>query len=192
MTISLQNALLVLAQLWAILCMARMLLQLGRLNYLHPLAQFCTNMTQWAVKPLRKIIPPIKRMDMAALTAAILGIYLAYTAHGLLGLTMGVDFSGKLLALNGLLTLVDASKAFAYTLLIGAVLRMFFSFTKPYAPIMVCLHRIFEPLSRPFKALRYKQFDFSASVVVLGAWIWVSAVVPSMTVALLRWYLSAA
>ncbi len=189
MIVILQQVILMLALLWAVLCLARMLLQLGRLHYKHPLAEFCVNMTQWLVKPLRKVIPPIRQMDMASLVAAVLGIYSAYTINSLLGMTIGAGFGGKALAFNALLTIVDTSKAFAYTLLIGSVIRMVLSFSKPYAPIMQSLHRIFEPLCRPFKRLRYKQFDFSASVVVLFAWLWVSVFVPSLTVFLHQWFL---
>ncbi len=189
MVILFQQVILILAQIWAVLCIARMMLQMGQLHYKHPLAEFCVQMTQWMVKPLRKVIPPIKRMDMASLTAAVIGIYAAYTVNNLLGLMVGAGFSTQSLVLNAVLTLIDVSKAFAYVLLIGAVIRMILSYSKPYAPIMAALNRIFEPLSRPFRMLRYKQFDFSSSVVVILAWIWVSAVTPGLSMAVYQWLL---
>ena len=42
-----------LADALAMLLLARCLLQYGRLNYMHPLAQFCCRSSDWLVKPLR-------------------------------------------------------------------------------------------------------------------------------------------
>ena len=48
-----------LADALAMLLLARCLLHYGRLNYMHPLAQFCCRSSDWLVKPLRRLLPPL-------------------------------------------------------------------------------------------------------------------------------------
>ena len=50
---------LLLADVLAIVCLARCLLQWAGLPFEHPLAQFCTQTTNWLVRPLRKATPPL-------------------------------------------------------------------------------------------------------------------------------------
>ena len=73
--------------------------------------------------------------------------------------------------------------------LLGLLLRMVLSFSKPYSPLLPVLHRIFEPLSRPFVFLKIGRFDFSGSVLVLVLWFWLGAILPQMISRLNLWLL---
>lgn len=167
------------ADVLAMLLLARCLLQYGRLHFLHPLAQFCSRSTDWLVKPLRKILPPLGRWD----TACLLGAWLVYlAAYGLIALSAlpDVPFSPRLLAAHLLFSVLAWSKAAAYVLLGGLVWRMVLSLANPYSPLMAVLQQIYLPLCRPFAFLRIGRWDFSASVLVLVLWWWVVWWLPQM------------
>ena len=178
---------LLLADVLAIVCLARCLLQWAGLLFEHPLAQFCTQTTNWLVRPLRKATPPLGRWDLACVLACVLVYYLAFTLALLLALPGG--FGMRLMAANLLFTVLNLFKAAAYVLLLGLLLRMVLSFSKPYSPLLPVLHRIFEPLSRPFVFLKIGRFDFSGSVLVLVLWFWLSAILPQMISRLNLWLL---
>ncbi len=140
----------------------------------------------WA-RPLRKATPPLGRWDLACVLACVLVYYLAFTLVLLLALPGG--FGMRLMAANLLFTVLNLFKAAAYVLLLGLLLRMVLSFSKPYSPLLPVLHRIFEPLSRPFVFLKIGRFDFSGSVLVLVLWFWLSAILPQMISRLNLWLL---
>lgn len=172
----LSHLLLLLADAIGIVCMARLLLQWAQLNYRHPLAQFCTRSTDWLIRPLRKIVPPLGRWDSACVAATFL-VYLVVSlfCHAVLPWQ---PITAKLMAVDVLLSLLFTLKAAAYALLSGLILLMIFSFSQPYSPLMTVLRRVFDPLTRPFAFLRFRQIDFSATVVALILWLWLSVGVP--------------
>lgn len=131
--------------------------------------------------------PPLGRWDLACVLACVLVYYLAFTLVLLLALPGG--FGMRLMAANLLFTVLNLFKAAAYVLLLGLLLRMVLSFSKPYSPLLPVLHRIFEPLSRPFVFLKIGRFDFSGSVLVLVLWFWLSAILPQMISRLNLWLL---
>lgn len=181
------KVILLLADVLAIVCLTRCLLQWARLPFEHPLAQFCCQTTDWLVKPLRKVTPPLGRWDLACVLACVLVYYLAFTLVLLLALPDGLGV--KAMAANMFFTLLSLLKAAAYVLLLGLLLRMVLSFSNPYTPLLAVLHRIFEPLSRPFVFLRIGRYDFSGSVLVLFLWFWLSAILPQLTSKLNLWLL---
>lgn len=172
----------------AIVFLARCLLQWAGLDYAHPLAQFCTYTTDWLVKPLRKAAPPLGRWDSACVLACVLLYYAAYTLVSLLVLPGG--FGVKIVAANLFFALLGLLKAAAYVLLLGLVLRMVLSFRNPYASLQASLHKVFEPLSRPFVFLKFKRCDFSGSILALALWFWLSAILPQLAAKLNLWLLN--
>ena len=181
------KVILLLADVLAIVCLSRCLLQWAKLPFEHPLAQFCSQATNWLVKPLRKATPPLGRWDLACVLDCVLVYYLAFTLVLLLALPGGLGI--KAMAANLFFTLLSLLKAAAYVLLLGLLLRMILSFSNPYTPLLAVLHRIFEPLSRPFVFLRIGRYDFSGSVLVLLLWFWLSAILPQLLSKLNLWLL---
>lgn len=178
---------LLLADALAIVCWARLLLQWGQLHYRHPLAQFCLRSTDWLVRPLRTIAPPLGRWDSACVLAALLIYGLAYTALTLLGVRGSAGAHAW--AAVWLLALVSLTKALAYALLCGIILQMALSFSAPHTPLMAVLRRIFAPLGRPFSALRTGRMDFSLSVWALLLYVWLSHTLPDLLRRIQLWFL---
>lgn len=184
----LSKIIVLLADAMAIVCLARMLLQWGQLHYRQPLAEFCRTCTDWLIRPLRKIAPPLGRWDTACILAVLLVYYLIFTLIMLLGLPE-VRISLKLMGANILFTLLSTLKALAYALLLGLVVRMILSVSAPSSPLMPVLQRLFDPLTRPFALLRIGRMDFSAIVLVLFLWLWLSLLLPQLMMRLNLWLL---
>lgn len=179
-----------LALIFGILCFSRMLLQYGRLHIDHPLAQFTMRMTQWMVKPLRRILPPLGRFDMASVASALIFIYVMHLVVAL-WLFRDVMVLGNVVFLAGsvLSTVLTALKAATYSLLIGLLIQTILSWQQQPTHLLTVMQRIYRPLTKPFAWMRYRQFDFSAAILVLFLWWWLSAVLPYLQQSLNAWYL---
>lgn len=170
-----------LADAMASLMLARGVLQYGRLHFRHPLAAFLLASTDWLVKPLRRIVPPIGLWDTACLVAAFVVYVLAYGS--ILGLSLtDIGFSVRLLMLYLVMAAFSVSKAAAYVILGALFWRAVLSLANPYSPLMPVLQRICMPLCRPFAFLRFGRWDFSGSLVALLAWWWVAWSFPQILI----------
>ncbi|MBR6026470.1 MAG: YggT family protein [Neisseriaceae bacterium] len=164
---------------WCTILMLRLFLQHGGMHISHPLANLCASATNFAVRPARKLIPPVKGWDMALVVVAFVCLLLIE-----LGISLYIFFSNNL-PFNAISVLFAVGHALlllsvcaAYALIACLVIQMVLSFSDPYNPLMLTVNRVLYPLTRPFRFLRIGQFDFSGSVVFLALWLWVGAVVP--------------
>jgi YggT family protein len=72
MTSALWLVLKTLGSLLASACMLRALSHGVRLSPYNPISQFVNAVTDWAVKPLRRLVPPRRGIDGSSLLAALL------------------------------------------------------------------------------------------------------------------------
>ncbi|WP_416191713.1 YggT family protein [Neisseria sp. CCUG12390] len=181
------DLLLLLADGLVILCLTRCVLQWAKLDNRHPLMRFCIQMTDWLVRPLHKISPSYGKWDVACVLAGLILYYVVFMLIAFIGSPSG--FGAKWIAANFLFALLNTLKAAAYVLLMGLVIRMVSSFSRPYSELSVIMQRIFEPLLRPFAFLRIGRIDFSGSVLVLMLWFWLSYLLPVLISRLNLWLL---
>lgn len=159
-----------LASTLAIMCWARLLLQWGNLPFLHPLAQFSVRTTNWLIRPLRRIVPPLGRWDIACVVATVIIYFLASVIN--LITTFGwTQPDMRSIAASLFSSVLFSLRAMCYALFVGLVLRMFLSLCKPYSVLLLTLQRIFTPLTRPFAVLRLGKYDFSATVILIVLWL---------------------
>ena len=168
-----------LADALAMLLLARCLLQYGRLNYMHPLAQFCCRRSDWLVKPLRRLLPPLGGLDSACILAAWLLYAVLYLLLSLINLPAGM-FGWQIAAADVLLAALALTRSAAYVLLGGLLWRMVLSLSQAYSPLVAVLNRVYEPLCRPFAFLRIGRWDFSGSLLALLLWGWISWGLPAI------------
>lgn len=136
-----------LVDLYLFILIVRLLLVATRANYFNPLVQFIIKVTDFLIKPLRKIIPNISKLETATLVVLILIAFIKYTC--ILLLTYGPpNMLGILvLAVGNIIKLtIDM---FFYAILIQALL----SWVQPYSPMIVILNQLTAPLLRPFQRL---------------------------------------
>ncbi len=133
------------------LCLLRLYMQFHRVSLSaragNPIGPFIFALTDWLVVPLRRVIPPIGRLDSASLVAALLIelaqfaiVWLLAGGHGspLFILLMAV-FGVARLALSGLSVL----------LIVYAVL----SWVQTHSPMMGLLERLVSPLLQPIRRI---------------------------------------
>jgi YggT family protein len=145
----------------------RLLLQLSRGDFRNPLSQAVLRLTSWLVLPLRKVLPPVGRVD----TASVVAVYLVQLA------AVGAVFlmtTGAMAPLPDLLwwsvrQLVVAVLQF-YT--VAIVVYALLSLVAPgtYNPAVALLGSLCEPVLRPVRRLLppIGGLDFSPLVVILG------------------------
>ena len=81
----------VLGGAYAAIAILRVLLQLSRADYYNPVSQFIVKATQPIVGPLRKIIPPWRNLDIAALIWCLLFQIIAIEIAGLIVFQTFID-----------------------------------------------------------------------------------------------------
>jgi YggT family protein len=127
----------------------RVLLPLCRADARNPLSQAVIKLTNPLVLPLRRILPPMKRLDTASLSALLL-VQLVSTA--LIWMLSGLGLApGPLLyaALRELLSVL--LQLYFFIILINAIL----SWVAPdtYSPGAALLNSLCAPVLRPFQKL---------------------------------------
>jgi YggT family protein len=153
----------------------RLLFQLVRADFRDPMADAIVRVTNWLIMPLRRVLPPIGKVD----TATVVAVLLVAAARTFILVAMaGGGVGDPILFLR--ITLVD---------LVGIVLRIYLfamliywltSFVSPgaYAPGVRLLAQLCEPILKPVRRIipRIGQIDFSV--------LWVSIAIGALLVLL--------
>jgi len=128
-------------------CLLRLYMQHQRIPFGNPVGRFIFALTDWIVLPLRKVLPPVRKVDTASLVAAYI-IQLAQ--YGILYLLAGRGAGLEivpLLALFGLLRLVISGLTFL--VIVYAIL----SWVNADSPIADVIDRLCAPLLRPWRRM---------------------------------------
>jgi YggT family protein len=137
------------AQLFLFVLLLRFWLPWFGADFRNPIAQAILKLTSPLVVPLRRIVPPIGRIDTATLLVAFVIQYLAI----LVILALGGNSEGIApIALTSILDLAMLSiRLFVIAIIIGIVL----SWIAPHNinPATMFIRTISEPLLRPFRRL---------------------------------------
>ncbi len=148
------------------LFLLRFLMQLMRVSFAGQIGDFVVKLTNWAVKPLRRVIPGLAGIDWASLLAALgLQALLAGLIVGMSGAVPGGDAALAILlfAVRGLLRL-------AVYILIGAIiLQAVLSWINPYSPVAPLANQLTRPLLDPIRRLlpTISGIDLSPLVAIL-------------------------
>jgi YggT family protein len=151
----------------------RFLFQLVRADFRDPMADAIVRITNWLILPLRKILPPMGKIDTATVIAVLL--VAAARTSAVLALS-GVGITDPVLFLRTMLVnLVDmVLRIYLFALL----LYWLTSFVSPsgYAPGLRLLAQLCEPVLRPVRRVipRIGQIDFSV--------LWVSIAIGALLI----------
>ncbi len=151
MTDSLREALIfvidVFTRLYLLLLLLRMLMPLLGVSFNNVLAQGILRLTAPLVVPVRRIVPPIGRIDTATLLIALaLQCLLIWVIAQLRGASIGIAL---LIVASAFELLTLTVNIFLFAILISVVL----SWLSPnsYNPVVGVVHAISEPVLRPFR-----------------------------------------
>jgi YggT family protein len=153
----------------------RLLFQWVRADFRDPMADAIVRLTNWLILPLRRLLPPIGKVDTATVVAVI-AIASVRTFAELAMAGQGVGDVGQFLRI----TLVDLAGLVLRIYLFALLLYWLTSFVSPggYAPGLRLLARLCEPILKPVRRIipPIGQIDFSV--------LWVSIVIGALLVLL--------
>jgi YggT family protein len=129
----------------------RFLMQWLRAPFRNPLGQAIVALTDWAAKPLRRVVPGFRGLDGSTLLLAWLAQFLWLVA---LALVVGPGiFSGGLLAMFALLACVELVKAMLWLLIIVVFAQAILSWTAPDGPFAGVLNALTFRFLAPIRRL---------------------------------------
>ncbi|QPI53074.1 YggT family protein [Massilia antarctica] len=123
-------------------------------------AQFTFTLTDWLVKPMRRMVPGVGGYDWASLIGALLVVGLATTLYFLIG------FTGEMVAVKVLYRFITWM---IYGLMALLILEGVFSWVNPHAPLAPFVRALNEPLLRHLRRVvpPLGGVDFSMLVLLI-------------------------
>jgi len=153
----------------------RLLFQWARADFRDPMADAIVHITNWLIMPLRKILPPIGKIDTATVVA-VLAIASVRTLTNFLLMGVGVGDLESFL----LVTVLELARMVLRIYLFAMLLYWLTSFVSPggYAPGVRLLSQLCEPILKPVRRIipPIGQIDFS--------FLWVSIAIGALLVLL--------
>jgi YggT family protein len=146
----------------------RFWMQVLRAPFRNPLGQALQALTNWIVKPLRKVIPGWFGIDFATLLPAIVFRWLWLVAEFAI---LGAQLEGMLLVTLGAVTLVSLVKISLYMLMGAVIVQAILSWVAPDGPIAGVLNALTFRFLRPIRRLIPPlggQLDLSPLIVVVA------------------------
>ncbi|HUG71997.1 MAG TPA: YggT family protein [Steroidobacteraceae bacterium] len=136
--------------LYAVVLLLRLLLQLVRADFRNPLAGAILQLTNPVILPLRKLLPPLGKIDTATVAALVLCFVIKLWLGSLL---FGVAAPALLPLLRE--TLVELVGLVLTTYLFSIFINAILSFVAPgnYSPVQSLLAAICDPVLKPFRRL---------------------------------------
>jgi len=144
----------------------RLLMPVVRADFRNPIGQAVVQLTNPLVMPLRKLLPPAGRIDVASLVA-LCAVQLAKTA--VLRLVAGAGLAALPLVTGALRDLASTVLQFYF---VAVLVYALLSWVAPgsYSPGAQLLHRLCEPLLAPLRRVipPIGGLDLSALFVLIG------------------------
>jgi YggT family protein len=145
----------------------RLLLQLSRADFRNPLAQAILKLTSWLVLPLRRLLPPVGRVD----TASVVAVLLAQLARmiAVSWLAVGAVMAPlPLLQATVVAVLVATLGLYTVAIIVYALLSLIAPGN--YSPASALLATLCEPLLAPVRRLLppVGGLDFSPLLVIVA------------------------
>ncbi|HKW79559.1 MAG TPA: YggT family protein [Casimicrobiaceae bacterium] len=149
----------------------RFLMQWLRAPFRNPLGQAVAALTDWAVKPLRRVLPGFHGLDWASLLLAWIGQLVWLAALAALS---GAALSGTLAAWLAALAVVELVKAALWILIVAVFVQALLSWVAPDGPLAGVLNaltfRFLSPIRRKLPPLG-GTLDLSPLIVIVLAYL---------------------
>ena len=142
-----------LGNLFVIAVLLRFMMQLFRVPFRNPFAQFIVAITDFAVKPLRRVVPGLFGLDWACLVVALLvELVVVTTVYWLDGFPFALAGAKVWPVMLGLAAVRLLS--LAIYLIIGLTLvRAVLSWVNSNTPLMPVVYELTEPFLRPLRRI---------------------------------------
>lgn len=158
----------------------RLVMQLMRAPFRNPLGQAVMALTDWIVKPLRKVLPGYRGIDWATVIAALVFQFAWLLA---LQLTFGPGFAllGAGIAFLLLATIIALVKALLWLLIVIVFAQAILSWVAPDGPLAGVLNALTFPVLRPVRRVVPPiggTLDLSPLIVIVVAQLALMTIVP--------------
>jgi YggT family protein len=139
------------ANLFVFAALVRFFMQWSRTAYAHPFSRFVMAVTDFAVRPLRRIVPGLRGFDLASLIASWFASLLLVVALDILGTRpLPGDGAAAITALGMLLLATAHLLRMALYLIMGLVfVQAIVSWVSPGSPAMFVVESLTRPFLRP-------------------------------------------
>jgi len=115
----------------------------------NPLAQFTMALTDFAVKPMRRLLPGLFKLDIASLAVAWIGEVILLA---ILSVLQGVEIvNGAALSVILFLALVKLVRLTVYIVMGAVLLQALLSWVNPYHPVAPFFDALARPFLKPFQ-----------------------------------------
>jgi len=136
----------VMAGFFVYLLLARFHFQWLRVPFRNPFGEFVIALTNWVVRPARRVIPSLAGLDLATLLCAwVLQTFAVWALLALRGWGFGDD-AGEQFAWIAALACVDLARYSLHLLVFATLAQALLSWVNPHAPAIV----VFDAFTRPF------------------------------------------
>jgi YggT family protein len=158
-------------------CLLRLWLQWQRIGMRNPVGEFSMALTDWIVKPLRRVIPGAGGIDWSSVIAGYLTSFFCVLVWIVVAAALGPYWRlpGAEIFLG--LALVWLLKWSIWTVVIVLILSAALSWLNPFSPVLPIFDALAGPILRPIRRVIGRafgtmgRFDFSPLVAVLALYI---------------------
>jgi YggT family protein len=164
----------------------RFYFQLTRVSFSHPIAQALVQVTNFAVKPLRKVVPSIFNLDLSTLLLAFitqfLMVFITLWLQDFPLWVAGQHIWPVMLAIAGLGVLSMSITIFMVSVLVQAVL----SWVNPHTPIAPILNQMTSPILNRLRNIipPAGRLDLSALIFIITAQLLLSTILMPLELSL--------
>lgn len=151
------------------LFLLRFMMQAMRVSFAGQIGDFVVKLTNWAVKPLRQVIPGLGGFDWASLFAALaLQLLLSALLVGISGQVISAD-AGTIALMAGWFAIRTLLRLAIYILIGALILQAVLSWINPYSPLSAPAHQLTRPLLDPIRRIlpAISGIDLSPLVAIL-------------------------
>ncbi len=133
------------------LFLLRFMMQWMRISFAGQFGDFVVKLTNWAVKPLRRIVPGIGGVDWASLIAALwLQLIMAGVVIAASSVELGSDSVGMILMI--LMLAIRSMLRLTVYIMIGAlILQAVLSWINPHSPMAAPAYQLTRPILDPIR-----------------------------------------
>jgi YggT family protein len=129
----------------------RFIMQWMRAPFRNPVGQAVSALTDWAVKPLRKVLPGFGGYDWASLVVAWVLQVLWLVALSALTMPLATLASGSAAGLIAVLAVIELLKAALWIVIVAVFMQALLSWVAPDGPLAGVLNALTFPLLTPIR-----------------------------------------
>jgi YggT family protein len=131
----------------------RFYMQALRVSFRNPVGEFVVALTDWLVRPVRRVIPGLLGLDLASFIIAwglqAVLMLVVYWLKGFVFASAPAIAAGIML----FLALLAIVKLNIYLVVFAVIVQVLFSWVNPYAPLAPLFNSLTRPFLRPFQKL---------------------------------------